>query len=179
MTDLLSVKVKGDKKAIKRFNALPAQIDKASIRSIRKVTNWARGQLASHIAKANLIPVRALKSKKARRSFSTSPRRGVPVGVVWLGTNPVKAAYVGKPRDAKGGAKSGKHYWEGAFAETMNTGHRSVWRRVGEERLPIFEETVELNEQESLLREVSSLSYKHYEKVLLQEINYEVNVKGR
>ncbi len=186
MGGYLSVSVEGLDEVLDSFDAMDAQIDRASNRAMNKTAKWAARQVARAIAADDQVPLRALYLHQgrtgrhwARVRFYRADRGRGGKAAVWVGYNPIKAAYVGALRQKPKGARAGKHFFEGGFLATMRSGHRGVYRRVGKSRLPIEEQTVPLASAERHVNEVARRIPQRLADVLEQELNYEVNVRGR
>ena len=185
MPGYLSVSVEGLDETIDSFDALDAQIDRASNRAKNKVAKWAARQVARAIAADDQVPLRSLYKNqgrthrhKKRVQFLLADRGRSGYAAVWVGYNPIKAAYIGKLRQQRRGARAGKHFYEGGFLATMRSGHQSVFKRHGKARLPIDEQYAPLASAERNVNEVARRIPLRLSDVLEQELNYEVNVRG-
>jgi len=185
MPGYLSASVEGLEDVVDAFDALDDQIDRAANRAKNKAAKWAAKQVASGIAADDAVPVRALykasgsgrHKKRVQISFADHGVGGY--AAVWVGYNPIKAAYLGSLRQQRRGARAGKHFFERAFLATMRSGHRGVYLRSGNARLPIDEQYVPLNSAERNVEAVSRRIPIRLAELFEQELNYEVNVRGR
>lgn len=166
---------------IAQYLALPQQIERASTRAIRKTTSWLASQVSREMAREHNVPLKSILSKGQAysrvRNF-TKTAGDETQGVVWVGTNPIKAAYLGALRQQKTGARAGKQFFERAFVATMKSGHRSVWLRDGKARFPISEQEHELSEATAVVERLSAQVPTRLTTLLNQELNYEINVRG-
>lgn len=184
MGQLMTIALGEHQTILRRFAATEGQVKRASSRSIKKVTGWAGSQVARGIAAEDAVPLRALTSGAGRtgrmhkRVWVRKPKGNGTSGSVWLGHNPVKAAYLGRLSQQKLGAKAGRHFFLGGFIATMRSGHRSVFMRDTRARLPITEETLELESAQRVVDRVSGQVPQRLTTMLRQELNYEVNVRG-
>ncbi len=121
------------------IDALPSTIFKAQRSAIGTTTTWANKEMQSRMAIKTGIPARVF------RRFRVVSKRQRDSGLVWVGLNKVKAAYVGDLLEEIGGASAGNYYFEGGFIATMRSGHEGIFKRLGQGRLKIIEQTVNLN----------------------------------
>lgn len=163
--------------------AKPAQVERAERRAVNKTLKWAGGFVARTLSHINRIPLKTL-----TRGGGTS--QGVRVrfnlakgfensGSAWIGSNPVKASYVGKLRQLKKGARAGRHFFERAFVASMSTGHVGIFKRRGQSRLGIVEQVVPITAAEQATAAAQRFIPGRLTRILSQEINFEVNVRGR
>lgn len=144
-------------------------------RAITKTTKWLRRQITRIVAAE--FGIRQKTFDKYR--VSVRMREGeLWEALLWVGTNPFPAHHLGVVRWTRRmkGARAGRRLFEGTFA------HRSegpIFRRSGEDRLPIEVEAVEidavLREQ---LRRLETQAMRRYRTLLAQELNYQL-VKTR
>lgn len=165
------------------LTARPHQASVALVRAINKTLNWARSQGLRSIAAEHGIPLKTLRGNKSERrrgrGIVRSAIRTNITGWVWFGTRPIKASYLGTLRQQPLGAMAGKHSFPGGFVATMPTGHIGIFRRSGRSRLPIQEEVVRLEATQQALASVMAGVADRLQKTFLQELNYEVNVRGQ
>lgn len=136
----MAVTVTLDKAEVQRvIDALPQTIFKAQRSAISTTTTWAKKELQSRMIGKTGMPA------KVFRQFRVKSRRDREKGVVWLGVKQVKAAYAGKMSQDVGGAFAGAYYFEGGFVAKMKSGHESIFKRLGKSRLPIAEQTVNID----------------------------------
>jgi hypothetical protein len=157
--------------------ARPAQATRALVRAINKTLSWATSQGQRAIAAKHNIPLKALRARR-RTAVARATSKHLS-GRAWFGTAPIKAAYLGTPRQTKAGARVGRLAFAGAFVAPMPSGHVGIFRRLGTSRLPIVEEEVRLTAAEQALSGVKSQLAERLQTVFFQEMNYETNVKRR
>lgn len=193
--DRIYVTIEGAEAVLADFVAKPGQIARASRRAVRKVTRSAGAELARALADEHQLPLAVfgaaggrgrrvrLAVRAGRHGKLTNVRAGFnvddSVGTIWIGRNPVKAAYLGTPRQTPAGARAGKHFFDRAFVATLKSGHVGIFKRTGKSRLPIESQTVRLEHSESIIARIASGIPTRLSELLRQELNFEVNVKGR
>lgn len=162
--------------------AKPEQVERAERRAVSKTLKWAGRFVATTLSHQNRVPLKALTkggaSGSGKRIRFHLPRGFENEGSVWIGTQPVKASYVGKVRQLKKGARSGAHFFERAFVASMKSGHAGIFKRLGKSRLPIREQSIKLNQAGNAVKAAQRFIPTRLTKLLAQEINYEVNVRG-
>ncbi len=160
---------------VRRFRALPKQAERAEKRAVGKTTTKARSELVKDVARQNQITQKIIRRFRSARKISRSRL----TGIAWLGYRPIKASYVGKPRQTKRGVRVRRFFFEGAFVATMPSGHTGVFKRKGKERLPIVEQVIELQRAVQSADSVRDRMGDEFIKRFQQELNFEVNVKGQ
>lgn len=182
------VEMEGVDAVIKKFKAIPEQIDRAGRRAVSKTLDQMQAKGRSDIAKAHDIPVRTLRPKAGRNNNSRYRGRVVKRkykkgtgGHVWFGRNPIKSGYVGGIKNAPshGGAFARKYFFREGFIASFRSGHIGVFKRDGSARKPITETTVALFKAESVIKKTAESSNGLFKKIFDRELNYEVNVRGR
>lgn len=82
--------------------ALPKEIELASYRTLKKMLSWSVTQVARKLAEENQMPVSIFKNSVTNqsgfRSRQSKLRYGSTHGQLWVGTNMVKARFIGKAR---------------------------------------------------------------------------------
>lgn len=169
-------------------------------RTINKTVGWTRSRGARLIAQEHGVPLKVMIGKGRHRRVRTFPATGDNLsGLVWFGLAPLKASYLGTPRQTRLGVKVGNRFFEGAFVADVKTGvasayrrlgesvpsgikgstHTGIFKRVGRSRLPIKEQYVYLGASQQGLQQLARQVPGHLRTVFKQELNYEVNVRGR
>lgn len=193
--------MEGERAALAAIEATPAQVERAEARAIDKTTTWAASQVARQLAREHRLPLRSIRrsGKRGNRIFRLGVRAGrrgkvnnVRVGLgsargsVWIGLNPIKAAYIGALRQLRRGARAGRHFFEGSFIATMKSGHTGVWHKQtvryaysGRTVERLEPDTVELDRGQAIADRVQAQVPQRLSTLLAQELNYEVNVRGR
>ena len=162
----------GIDEALARLQATPQQLARASKRTVAKGTRFAGAEMRRGLAAMLGVPQKALTDRKRIR---IDPDKGL----VWIGYNPIAAIYLGNARQTKSGVPVAGRNFEHAFLATMPTGHVGIYRRVGKSRLPIKEVTVPLTGIEQIADQVRQSTATRLPVIFQQELNYEVNVRGR
>lgn len=144
-------------------------------RAINKTLGWVRSQGTHAMAAEHGLPLKVMRFR--RRSALRPATASYMSGLVWFGLAPVKAVYFGTPRQTRTGTKVGGRFFEGAFVATMPIGHLGVFRRSGQSRLPIKEQTVSIRSSENALRRIAAQVPGRLRIVFRQELNYEFNVR--
>lgn len=134
MSDFIDISLKDYKAVLSQIDGTNKQVDRASIAAINGVVNEYQGVLANAVSKAEAVPLKALlrggARGKGRRIFVSKAKSSRPTASIWIGYNPVQAAYLGRLVQNKQGAGAGQHFFPGSFIATMRSGHRSVFHRV-------------------------------------------------
>lgn len=148
-----AINVTVDSAEVQRWlEAAPKRIFRARNSAIRTTATFARRELQRRVTAATGLPSRVFKV------FRINRRDAIGRSIVWLGGNPVKAAFAGKLQEEPSGASAGEFFFEGAFVATMRSGHTSIFKRKGSKRLPIVEQVVELPMVKAIAKEVADLS---------------------
>lgn len=181
MTDRITLSDRDLERVVREFQATPKQVLKATKRAIRKTQTFAGSRAARAVAREHGIPVKALRQRRrvAKSKITARSRSGVS-GYIWIGTMPLRAIDVGKPRQTRTGVTVRKFRFQGAFLARMESGHLGVFKRAGAERLPIEEQHVPLpraGRAIEIVRDREILPRLH--ELMRQELNYEVNVRAR
>ena len=144
---------------------------KAMQRAVRKTHNWLGRQLASAIAKETLIPLKNIKYR-VMSSFDANDF----TGLIWIGLNPVSARRAGEPKQARFGARAGKHRFDGAFVASVNGGSRHIWKRTSDTRLPIEKLQIDIEEPGfEVINRLEKRAESYYLSRLNEELNYALN----
>ena len=189
------VDIKGIDQALAAIGGLSAASRRAATRAQNKVAKQLGVQGARAIARANQLPVKVIRDRlrvKSARPGKVSDGQTDQGARVWIGTWPIPASKAGRVRMTRAGAAAGKHIYPDYFVATMSSGHRSVFQRVGKGQrwtpgrprtsspnLPIAEATITLVELEQTRAELGREGEDRYRKLLIQELNYELNVKNQ
>ena len=136
----LSVQAQGFEELAREFEQFPGAVAKAERRALKRTSDWARSQGAKAMALESHIQQGKL--KKARRVLS---KLRADEASVFLGTRPLRSGYIGKPIQQKRGARVGRIKFDGAFVARMRSGYVGIYKRRGQERLPIEEQEAPVN----------------------------------
>jgi len=167
---------------------------RAQKRALRKTAKWAGKESTRQLARANRIPMRALRKGSGGRAGSAGRMRWTiddEQANVWIGTRPVKASYLGKLSQNSRSARAGRHTFRGAFIATMpatasGRQHTGIFRRADQTtrrtagrprtspaNLPIIEQSVRLDNADQVEADVEGQLPERYRKVLGQEQRFE------
>lgn len=140
----------------------------AKRRALRETAKWAGKQSVAELARRNRLPQKTLtrgrRGKAGRMRWTITPTDAN----VWVGTQPIKASYLGNLRQTQQGVSAGRpvRRFPGAFLATLRSGHTGVFERAahathrrannvwGTTQLPIEEQQVELEGAEDAQRHV-------------------------
>jgi len=178
----------GFRDALDELAALTPATKRASTRAQNKTLRWSRTQAASRLAKINNVPVKVMRERV--RSFPAKP--GKEFALLWLGVWPLPAAKAGRLSQTRSGAKAGRHAFAGAFVATMPAGAVGVFERAinGRRRtadrpqtsspnLPIVPQYVQIEGAREVEQQLVSEGGRRYRDLMIQELNFELNVKGK
>ncbi|NDY41254.1 hypothetical protein G3N55_00115 [Dissulfurirhabdus thermomarina] len=111
-------------RASSMFAATIREADLARTRALRRTAREIRTQVRREAARELRIPQRALSG----RLYLSRVRPGDEAAALWIGTLPVPAVAVGRPRQTKKGVRVGRRSWRGAFVARIY-GREQVWIR--------------------------------------------------
>lgn len=179
MPDHITVSTEGLEEIIASFGALPAQIERAEVRAVNKTVDWLTRGVKRDLAASIGVAQRLLDDRVRGLKHGY---HGIAAGAVWFGLNPVAITRrrFGTLTQTGRGARAGRLSFPGAFVATMRSGHQGVFRRVGAARLPIQEESLDIDTpaHRAILDAWAARAEERLANVLGQELNYEVNIKG-
>ncbi|PPD22869.1 MAG: hypothetical protein CTY22_05200 [Methylomonas sp.] len=132
------------------ITALPGQIARARRSAIGTTVTYARQRLQAQMIARTGLPARVF------RRVRIKTRRRPESGTVWLGYNPVKAAYVGRVKQDPQGAFAGDYFFPDSFVVRMQSGHVGIFKRGGQSRLGLVEQTVDLSAGPAVARSVAA-----------------------
>jgi hypothetical protein len=182
----MPVILKIDDRAMRKFiGAMPKAGARSQSRALNKAITQTRTRAAREVAdKRNILIGRAKREMRIQRATFTRPEaaiiaRGEPIPVI-----DVKGAKRQTKRGvtAKIEGKGKPHLFEGAFIAVMPSGHKGVFKRSGDKRLPIKEEklpsiasTMVQDEVDIKLR---AFAAPVYEAELVRLLNFEMTKSG-
>lgn len=143
-------------------------------RTLRKTSNWVKGQAAKAVSSKTKIPQKVLKS---RIYFFL---RDGNTGKVWLGLNPLEAERLGKPRQTKSGVTVAKRRFNHAWvmkpsSKAAESKIGGVFERVGKARNPFRRVKIDWSsEGEAAFKTVATAAQQRLIELLMQEVNYEI-----
>ncbi|HEC0486920.1 phage tail protein [Pseudomonas aeruginosa] len=111
---------------------MPAKLDLAAARALRKTAQWLRTHSSREIARELGITQSPIRHRYQIHSRSTAQEVKL-----WVGLEPIAVHYLGEPRQTTTGVRVGHRQYDDAFISPMKSRQRLVWRRKGRERLPI------------------------------------------
>ena len=114
-----------------------SQVTIATARALNKTARWLRTQVARETAKSLKLPV-----NKAKQGLMVlrANKQHLQAGIGLTKTaGVIKATQLGAARPTRQGVRTGQRFWSHAFTATMPSGHRGVFKRRGQARLPIQE----------------------------------------
>lgn len=141
----IRVSLVGQQKQLQRMlKLMPGEMQKITKKVINEVVDETHRELGGIIPRAEGVSIggyRRVRSKKRRAKGRKRVRASI-----WQGTLRIPAKYAGKPRNVKGGAQAGRHFFPGAFVATMkDTGYTGIFRRRGADKHPLEQEYVYLD----------------------------------
>ena len=188
MTTRAGVELRGVDQALASIAGLSAATRRAATRAQNKVAKQIGASAARAIAKANQLPVKALRKRLRVKRAKPDDDQGA---LVWVGTLPIAASQAGAVRETRSGAKAGRHSFPHGFVGTVSGGFRSVFERKGTSQrwskgrlrtsspnLPIAEGRIVLSGVEGARANALHEGEERYRAAMIQELNYELNVKG-
>ena len=170
---MISIDLSGTDDALVRGFMLSKSkaLHKAMLRAVRKTHGWLARQLASAIAKETLIPRKNIKF----RVLSNFDGKSL-TGRIWIGLNPLSARRAGEPRQARFGARAGKHRFEKAFVASMKNGPAHIWKRSSDARLPIEKQLIDIEEPGmEVISRLEKRAEGYFQSRLNEELNYALN----
>lgn len=178
---MLQADIQGIEPTLRELAAFGKAGEKAARRAVTKTLRWSGRQIASEVAKASNIPLRALvrggDGGRGKRVYTHLPGASSAGGSVWIGLNPIKSGYLGTPRRGRGGVRVGRLFFEGAFLARMKSGYFAAFKRRGKARLPIDDQTGDLEGYRGVVERVAADAATYLRDIAYAELNYEVNVK--
>ena len=184
----IGLETKGTDEALAEIATLTPAAKRAATRAQNKTLRWARAQAASRLAKINNVPSRAIRGRV--RSFPANPAK--PYALLWLGVWPLSPSAGGNMSQTRSGARAGRNVFPGSFVATMPDGNTSIFDRArnGQRRtagrpatspanLPIVQQSIYLEGQDEVQAQLVDEGADRYRALMIQELNFELNVKGK
>ncbi len=134
-------------KIIASINALPDQVNRASMFAINRTAEWLKSTAAMEISAEKRVKLKVIRD---RVKIIRANRKQLSASIdanMWA----LKGKDLGNMSQSSLGATAGSYTFKGAFVATMKSGHKGVYRRKGKERLPIKEQYVMLDNYASQL----------------------------
>ena len=169
------LKVTGADKIAAKLKATPAQVRKASRSTVRQVVNELHRELGGIIPSHAGTPIGSFRKHRARKTTPKGRQRSSR-GSVWLGTNKIAAAYVGRLREDPdaGGAWAGQYFFENGFIRKMRSGHVGIFTRVAGSR-KIKQEDVELPDARNDAELAANRAQLRLRRILRQRLQIELD----
>ena len=179
------------------LQSTPQQLQLAGQRAIRKTMRWLQTRIARELSQTLGF---AQKTLKPRLVMKTVGKGAEQVTILWLGTAPLLAENVGRPRQTKAGVSVGKRRYEGAFVADMYGYDNAVWIRASRNngqydttskqrrpntnsisasmrgRFPVQHIAVDIEDHAAeVFKRFQARIPDEFRKILQQELNYAVN----
>lgn len=181
--------------------AMPRQLQFARARALRKTGGWVRNEVKKLAAKQLRIPQKSI----ADRFYLTRIKPTDDVAKLWIGTWNVSPYALGKPVQSGFGVRVNKRSYRGAFLGKVYNAQEKIWIRKRSKhydpelypvvrkrsagagvppelrhRFPVVRAAIPIDAALDLVikrnwQEIET----RFRKTLVQEINYEVNVRGK
>lgn len=117
-------------------------VPKVTSQALNKTGKQVRTQAVRQVSAMAGIRQKLVRSRLRFQSFSKPTRLRLIISAWFM---PILAFKVGNARETSTGVKVGKRSFGNAFIATMPSGHIGVFARIGKPRLPIKEESINLN----------------------------------
>lgn len=125
----MRIKIQGKDKVSKFLQAKPSQIKRAARNTINQVTRELKKELGGTIPREHGTSITGFRRYRSKSTLAKVGRKRIQ-GITWIGGNAIAAAYAGKPRNVKGGAKAGRFFFAKSFVATMKSGHKGIFQRI-------------------------------------------------
>jgi len=135
--------------AARFMDAAPRLIFNAQRSAIGTTTTFATRLMKQRMEAITGLPGKVFKQYRVKSRVSDKR------GIVFLGFNPVKAAYAGKLKQQEAGAMAGQYYFEKGFVAKMHSGHVSIFKRKGKKRFPLVEQMIQLPKAQAITEQVA------------------------
>lgn len=168
----MEIQVKFDaQRIIDRIGAIPGKVVAQALpAAINKVLDRGRTQTVKEIALYYKIKQKLIRARtRSKRATWRQPEARFSLGVL-----PIRTGKIGVPRQTKRGARVGAHAFPGAFVATMRSGHVGIFKRKGQPRLPIKEQTVSLSPQAEQIarRKFREVMSRDFSRLFRHELEY-------
>jgi hypothetical protein len=179
-----TIDVNGLEKLRAALAEMPLQAMRAAKRANRKAATYAEGRFAKHLSAKSGIPQNILRSheergRKVGRVRTYLSDDGPGAYKVWLGYNPLKAAYIGNLKADESGAWAREYYWAGAFIAQFASGHRGIFKRgttrTASGRLALVEQVVMFPYGTEIADAVATETLDRLGTLIDQELKYEMS----
>lgn len=180
---MINLRIDLDQKDLQGFlNAAPRTIFNAQRSAIETTATFANKLLTQRMTVATGLPAAVFKQFRVFKKIQSYKDHSNYLGIVFLGYNPIKAAYVGKLSEIGAGAMAGQYYFEHGFIATMSSGHRSIFKREGAKTFRIvrngkehfvqhiFEQKVNLPQAEAITEQVANEAANELQRRYLEKL---------
>lgn len=134
-------------KIVSSINALPEQVNQASMFAINRTAEWLKSTAAKEISAEKRIKLKIIRDRmKIMRANKKQLAANINADM-WA----LKGKDLGDMSQSPIGATAGNYFFKGAFVATMKSGHKGVFRRKGTSKLPIKEQYIMLDNYASKL----------------------------
>ena len=145
----MRIRIDGKADVTKRLNLTPSKVQRAARLTVNQATRELKKELGGTIPKNHGTSIAGFRRVRAKSTLAKGRSKRVR-GITWVGTKNIAAAYAGKPRNVKNGAKAGRFFFDGGFVVKMKSGHKGIFRRVaGSDK--IKEVTIPLTNAEAMV----------------------------
>lgn len=134
-------------KIISSINALPDQVNLASVFAINRTAEWLKSAASKEISAEKRVKLKIIRDRmKIMRANKKQLAANINADM-WA----LKGKDLGDMSQSPIGATAGNYFFKGAFVATMKSSHKGVFRRKGTSKLPIKEQYIMLDNYASKL----------------------------
>ena len=155
-------------KITSNINALPDQVNRASIFAINRTAEWLKSSVSREISAQKRIKLKIIRDRIKITKANKKQLFASIAANMWA----LKGKDLGNMSQASLGAKAGKYMFEGTFVATMKSGHQGIFKRKTAKRLPIKELYVPLDNYASKL--IRSLIDQESEAVFRKNFEHQI-----
>ena len=173
----ISIDAEGALRALERQMArMPAAVDRARKRALRKLSTWVQRQILREAASAAGVTQKLMRTLVRYRATRTDDQLSI-----WIGTNPLKAHHLGTVRWTRrmAGARVGRRLFAGSWSWPDGKTGGLVMERSSDARLPIDVVTIPIHD--AVLRRIEQIKPdvdRRFQTLLMQELNYALRVEA-
>ena len=164
-------------RAVAQLDQAPAAVKRAETRALRKLGTWLKRQVLRTVSKSVGTTQKALTT-----ALRYQARAEGGDYVIWIGTNPIKAQYLGKVtwKRSMPGAKVGRRLFPGTWSWNRGKTGAAVMQRHSDNPADISEVRVEIHDTiDAAVQALVPLVSERFERLMLQELNYALRLEGR
>jgi hypothetical protein len=122
----IKIQASGLEPAIDWLQAYPEAIRKVLPKALNRAARGAASALVRMAAEGSGIAAARIRARRRSATVKAQPKKAT--AVAWLGTLPIKAAYIGPLSETADGVMAGRFRFPGAFLARMG-GHEGVYIR--------------------------------------------------